>query len=152
MDLSIQHYAISLKVILKRKDWKVLVIKVPEGPRMWWYYDLPWWRIDVWEFKVDLLDILWREIYEELWNIKFQLQWTPIANARVYCKPCEKYNYEEYIFYNFYEWRYLWGDIKLSNEHCEYKWIDLEGVNIETYFLEWFRDGIVQYLQLKNND
>ena len=59
-------YQVSLKAILKNVEGSVLVLKADfEGP-LSGYYDLPGGRIDESEFDIPLLDILKREIREEI--------------------------------------------------------------------------------------
>lgn len=78
----IANYNISLKVFLKNKKWETLILKTPDSSSYEWNYDLPWGRIDEDEFYVDLLDILDREIKEEVWNIKYKVNNKPVAVSR----------------------------------------------------------------------
>ena len=134
MDNTIQYYAVWLKAILKRADGKVLILKVPEWYKQAWFYDFPGWRIDKTEFNVELSDILKREISEEVWDIKYTINMSPISSWRTYCEPNEKYNYEEYIFYNYYECEYISWDILVSEEHSEFEWVDLSELDIRKHF------------------
>ncbi len=149
MDKDIQQYSISLKVILKRNDGKILVMKLPQGYSHPGCYDFPWGRIEKKEFDVDLISILKREIKEEVWDIKINISKYPIANWRTYCQPTEKFNWDEYIFFNFYEAEFINWDIQLSNEHDEYMWVDLKKLDVDKHFSDWLADWVRQYLSQK---
>ena len=73
----IANYNISLKVFLQNEKWETLILKTPDSSSYEWNYDLPGGRIDEDEFYVDLLDILDREIKEEVWDIKYKINNKP---------------------------------------------------------------------------
>ncbi len=139
----IANYNISLKVFLKNNNWEILILKTPDTSSYHWKYDFPWGRIDEEEFFVDLLDILDREIKEEIWNIKYKINNKPVAVAR---HRAQYDTHKEDIFYPFYEAKILNWDIKISNEHNNFKWVDLSSIILEDYFENGMLDAVKMYL------
>ena len=142
----VANYNISLKVFLKNNKWEVLVLKTPDSSSYMWNYDLAWWRIDENEFYVDLLDILDREIKEEVWNIKYNIINKPVAVSR---HRAEYIDHTEDIFYIFYEAEIISWNISISDEHSDYKWVILNDIILEDYFISWILDGTKMYLNKK---
>jgi len=139
----IANYNISLKVFIQNNKWETLILKTPEDSSYKWTYDLPWGRIDEDEFYVDLLDILDREIKEEVWNIKYKVNNKPVA---VWRHRAEYNDRVEDIFYPFYEAKIISWDINISDEHSEYKWVKLNEIVLEDYFISWILDWAKMYL------
>lgn len=108
-----------------------------------WNYDLPWGRIDQDEFYVNLLDILDREIKEEVWNIKYKINNKPVAVSRHRAEYSDRV---EDIFYSFYEAEIISWDICISNEHDGYKWVKLSDIILKDYFISWIFDWVEMYL------
>lgn len=139
----IAHYNISLKVFLKNKKWETLILKTPDTSSFHWKYDFPWGRIDESEFYIDLLDILDREIKEEVWDIKYKINNNIVAIAR---HRAQYDTHKEDIFYPFYEAEILSWDINISNEHDNFIWIKLENIVLEDYFESGMLDAVKMYL------
>lgn len=139
----IANYNISLKVFLKNNKWEVLVLKTPDYSSFHWKYDFPWGRIDDDEFYVNLLDILDREIQEEVWNIKYNVNNKPVSIARHRALYSDR---KEDIFYTFYEAIILEWDVKISDEHSNFKWVDLSNIILEDYFESGMLDAVKMYL------
>lgn len=139
----IASYNISLKVFLQNDKWETLILKTPETSTFYWKYDLPWGRIDQDEFYTDLLEILDREIKEEVWNILYDVKTKPVAVSRH--KAVHKDRVED-IFYCFYEAKIISGDITVSNEHSDFKWVKLDEIVLEDYFISWILDWTRMYL------
>lgn len=139
----IANYNISLKVFLQNEKWETLILKTPETSTYKWRYDLPWGRIDEDEFYTDLLDILDREIKEEVWDIRYEIKNKPVAVWRH--KAIHKDRVED-IFYCFYEARILYWDIRVSNEHSDYKWVKLSDIKLSDYFISWILEWTKMYL------
>lgn len=139
----IANYNISLKVFLQNDKWETLILKTPDSSSFHGNYDLPWGRIDEDEFYVDLLDILDREIKEEVWNIKYTVNKKPVA---VFRHRAEYNDRVEDIFYPFYEAKIISWDINISDEHSEYKWVKLSDIVLEEYFISWILDWAKMYL------
>ena len=66
----IANYHVSLKCFLRNKNWQTLILKTPKDSSFNWMYDFPGWRIDENEFEVYYIDILKREIFEEILSFK----------------------------------------------------------------------------------
>lgn len=139
----IANYNISLKVFLKNKNWKVLILKTPDSSTFHWKYDFPWGRIDEGEFYTDLLDILDREIKEEVWNIKYDINNKVVAVAR---HRAQYETHKEDRFYPFYEANILDWSIDISDEHNNFKWVKLEDIILEDYFESGMLDAVKMYL------
>ena len=107
-------YNVAMKILLKRGE-EYLFLVDSTGQRL----DLPGGRIDEDEHLVSLEKILGREVWEELGSdLKYKLG-NPIFQFR---RHFEKKNM--HVFITVYEAEYLSGEINLSPEHCEYRWID----------------------------
>lgn len=138
----IANYQISLKAILKNSAWETLILKTwNEFDNPYWKYDFPGWRIDENEFEVAYLDILRREIKEELWEkVKVELNKKPVAIWR-------HKNSRDIIFYVVFEWNILSWDVEISHEHSGYKFIKLEWIVLEDYFKSWMLEVAKMYLE-----
>ena len=143
MKKTIAYYNISLKVFLQNDRWETLVLKTPETSSFLWKYDFPWGRIDQDEFYTDLLEVLDREIKEEIWDIKYNIKNKIVAVSR---HRAEYKDRVEDIFYCFYEAKMISGDIVFSNEHRGFEWIKLDGVILEDHFISGMLDGVKMYL------
>ena len=139
----IANYNISLKVFMQNEKWETLILKTPDSSSYEWNYDLSWGRIDEDEFYVDLLDILDREIKEEVWNIKYIVNKKPVAVSR---HRAEYNDRVEDIFYSFYEAKIISWGINISDEHSEYKWVKLSDIILEDYFISWILYWAKMYL------
>lgn len=107
-------YNVATKILLKRSGRYLFLID-SLGKRL----DLPGGRINENEHNVPIEKILEREIMEELGNnLKYKLG-NPIFQFRRYI---ERNN--TCVFVTIYLAEYLSGNIKLSPEHSEYKWIN----------------------------
>ncbi len=136
----VADYNISLKVFLKNSKWEVLILKTPDDSSFHWKYDFPWGRIDEDEFYTHLLEILDREIKEEVWDINYKISNNIVAVAR---HRAEYDTHREDLFYPFYEAKLLDWEVDISDEHNDFKWVNLEEIVLEDYFesgmLEWVR-------------
>lgn len=136
----IANYQVSIKAILKNLAWETLILKTPETSWFHWKCDLPGWRIDDSEFEVPYLNILAREIREEIWEVKVDLKNKVVAIGRHIHKW-------KIIFYVVFEWIILNDeDIKISHEHCGYEFVNLENILLEDYFTSWILESIKMYL------
>jgi 8-oxo-dGTP pyrophosphatase MutT (NUDIX family) len=140
-------YQISLKVILKNNKNEILILKDLDKGSFAGFYDLPGGRIDKTEFSTPFPEIIRREIIEECGNIKISLKETPVVTGR-HLVPAEisSENKELHILYLFFEAELLEGDITVSDEHSEYKWIKLNEINPEELFKSGILEGIKMYI------
>lgn len=136
-------YQVSLKLILKNAKNAVLTLKTLHTGNFAGYYDLPGGRIDVDEFSASFEDILKREVKEEIGDIDFRMQMIPVAAARASFMDSNK---DIRILYLFFEGEYIGGDIRVSNEHADYLWVNLNTIDPTTYFMPGIREGIGMYM------
>ena len=109
-DYGIFH--VGLKALLRKGD-AYLFLRTQRG-----HFDLPGGRIDNVEYETPLLEVLAREIREELGEMQYKIG-KPVFAYRRYFK-----RREIYVFILVYEAEFTSGDIKLSEEHKDYEWID----------------------------
>jgi len=113
------YFQVSVKAIVKDGP-KILLLETPDD-----YYDFPGGRIDETEKDLELHEVLKRELQEELGNnIKFTVGDIAFASKRRYTKN----NKENRLIAIFYEVNYISGEIKLSEEHDTYRWIDPQSI------------------------
>jgi 8-oxo-dGTP pyrophosphatase MutT (NUDIX family) len=144
----VANYQISLKCFLKNNKWETLILKTTPSSSFLWTYDFPGWRIDEDEFEVDYIDILKREIFEETWikSVLIENKVVAIARHKVLAHLRKHSDEDNYIFYIFYEWFLDCEDCVISNEHADFKWVKLEEIILEDYFMSWYLEWVKMYL------
>lgn len=145
-------YNISLKCFLHNSKWEVLILKTPENSSFHGMYDFPWGRIDEEEFDIDVLEILKREIYEEVGLQNLVIKPNVVAFSRHKAEAKFTSNWkDEYLYYNFFE-AYIDSDeeIIISHEHKDFLWVKLEEIKLEDYFCSWYLDAVKMYIKQKN--
>lgn len=141
-------YQVSLKVLLKNKKGEFLLLKARAQDTYGGFYDLPGGRIDVDEFSVSFSEIIKRELAEELGEVKYELNPKPVAIGRhLISAEHTRSNKDTHVFYAFFEAQYKGGDIKVSEEHEEYKWVDLTKVDRAKYLKSGNLEGVEMYLR-----
>ena len=114
-------YHVGLKVLLKKGD-EFLFLTDAVGKR----FDLPGGRIDDVEHTTPLIEVIAREVGEELGEeLKYKLG-KPVFQFRRHFESKELH-----IFLTVYEADYLSGEIKLSTEHSNYQWINPRKVDLK---------------------
>lgn len=139
-------YHVSMKAFVRKGD-EILICK----DRLQQKLDLPGGRIAVGEFDTPLYGILKREIAEELGsNFRYQNN-GPVAVFRhrrpevtLEGKP------EIRILMIGFEFEYLGGEVTLSDEHDEYRWVSLE--EAVGHLPGGQRDGMRKYLEYIRSD
>lgn len=115
--MNIDNYAyfqVSIKALVKKGE-ELLLLITPDN-----YYDFPGGRLNKDETNLDLIDILKREISEELGpDFKYQIKDIAFISKRKFNLNQEQKD----VLAIFYEIEYVSGDIKLSDEHDKHKWI-----------------------------
>lgn len=145
----IDLYQISLKAIVEDLEGKMLLLHNLPTSAFAGYFDIPGGRVDIGEFKTDFFEILGREIREELGEgFKVEFKSTlPVALSRELLEArYAKDGVEKHVLNLFYAGKYVTGEVKLSEEHPGYDWIDLKGKKLEEYFTSGMLDGMKQYL------
>lgn len=134
-------YNIAQKLFIRDGN-KLLIVRGADTGKL----DFPGGRINVDEFSVSLKKSLMREVKEEVGSaLKFKVNIQPIVLFR-HQVPAGKHKGLR-IFLIGYEAIYQAGSIKLSSEHSEYFWQDLDKVeDLENQFLQGIWEGVRQYL------
>lgn len=141
-------YYVSIKIILKRKDRKVLLLKMPQNSSMSGYYDLLGGRIKADERDLSFREIIKRELEEEIGrNVFYSLKEIPVAIGRhsYFTKKGRKV----FLFWVFFEAHYKKGGIKISPEHENYKWARINRKNLKRYFVRGPLEGMRHYVYKK---
>jgi 8-oxo-dGTP pyrophosphatase MutT (NUDIX family) len=139
-------YQVSLKVFLKNSAGRVLVLKTPESGSYKGFYDLPGGRIDVDEFQLPFTEVLYREIQEEVGDVDCLIGDNPISLGRHFVPKGPLRDDDMQFLYVFFEGEYRSGDIQISSEHADYKWVDLKAISLEDYFMSGILEGARGYL------
>lgn len=122
-------FFVSLKVILKNPQNQILGLQAENKGDLAGYYDLPGGRIDDNEIGLDFPQLIDREIKEEAGDIEYILNPKPIHSL-----SWNLSSYEHPFTYIYYEAKYVSGEIKISDEHIGYKWINPDTDKLPLYF------------------
>ncbi|MFA6511740.1 MAG: NUDIX hydrolase [Patescibacteria group bacterium] len=141
------YYQISLKLILRSSDGKVLILRVVDGGSYEGYWDFPGGRINTDEFGADLLEIVKREAQEETDISDIIVQPKPVTYARhLIPGRVTKDGKDIHVFYLLFEGKTNTKDVRISNEHTDAQWVKLEGLPLEEYFTGGNLEGVQRYL------
>lgn len=106
-------FQVSVKILLRSGN-KVLLTKALEGD-----VDLPGGRIDAGEENISFEDIVAREVREELGGeVKFRL------GSLLFVHRTGNAKEGRWVLNVVFDAEYISGDIKLSEEHISYEWVD----------------------------
>jgi 8-oxo-dGTP pyrophosphatase MutT (NUDIX family) len=112
---TIATFEVGLKAFLVR-DGRLLVVRERMAPQLW---ELPGGRFDAGEETVPTSAILARELGEELGGA---LRWDLVGLRDAWVRPAPERG--THVFLLGFECRWLTGEIALSDEHVESRWID----------------------------
>lgn len=140
--MAIERYQVSLKAILRNETGCILGLNGRVGGAFEGYYDLPGGRIDEGECTTPILEIIQREVREELGSeLCFTLDDVPIAIGRHQSKE------GQWVFYVMFE-----GTVDnpeapftISAEHAGWAWLDLSSQPLETFFVSGILEGMKQW-------
>ena len=139
-------YHVSLKLVLKNNKNEILGLKAVSWGSLANFYDLPGGRIDTDEFNTPFAEVIKREASEEIGNVDFHLHLKPIAIGRhLIPASMASEKREIHILYVFFEADYISGDIKISDEHTGYQWINIKENDPKKYFTSGILEGILAY-------
>lgn len=142
-------YQVSLKLFLKNKKGDILCLKGAEWGSFAGYYDMPGGRIDSDEFEKDFLEILKREVIEEIGSNNFIINPTPFAISRhLIPASLTKNGKDIHVLLVFYKGDYNGDEINISSEHEGYKWINLKEIDLEKYFKSGILEGAKMFLNV----
>ncbi len=143
MDDNNQKFMVGLKAFICRSDEsgkKVLILQESAAYKNGGQWELPGGRILESETKLPLEEILQREISEELGDdIKLEIGGVAAAWRR-YTHP------DSPVFLVGFSCIYKGGEIKLSDEHMNFAWIELKDVN-KYVFVEGYKEIIEKFLR-----
>ena len=148
-------FQVSFKVIVKNKNGEVLCLAYPPEmnnyPEFQNLYDLPGGRIDSDELEMSPLAVMKREIAEELGDdIRVDISDKPLATGIM---PAQLTGSKKYpIFFVFFEGTYQDGEIKISDEHFGYEWINLADQPLEKRFVQGLLEGVSAYYHRKSHE
>ena len=145
-----QNFHVGLKGFIADKD-KLLILQDGEG--LW---ELPGGRVEQQEAHKELEEILRREITEELGE-SFEYNLEGIFHAWVR-KPDPKKglsdqtyrNKDFHIFLVGFKCTYKQGDIKLSPEHTNFRWITKDEAE-DLEFENTYKEAVQQYFKSAHN-
>ena len=143
------RYQVSLKALVTNEHGEVLALNAVPTGSFAGYFDLPGGRIDVGEFTVPLVDILRREIREELGEIVVDVSEVPVAVGRhLIAAESDKSDGESiHVLYLFFEAKYRGGSIRTSNEHSGFRWLDLSKHKLPDLFKSGLLEGVLMYVR-----
>ncbi len=140
-------YQISLKLFLKRNDGKILALKAVDDGSYAGFYDLPGGRIDTDELETSFPEIIRREVAEEIGAVEFRLQEKPVAVGRHRIPAALTGSGKDiHVLYLFFEASYTGGEVRVSEEHTGYEWLDLAVIDPSEYFTSGILEGVQMYL------
>jgi len=142
-------YQVSLKVFLKNNKGEVLILKGINSGTFAGFYDLPGGRINTDEFKVDFNEILKREIKEEVGKVNFHINSNkPVAFGRhLIPASFSDEGREKRVLYLFFEAEFSDGNVIISDEHTDHKWVNLKEIDQKQYFKSGILEGVKMYLE-----
>lgn len=136
-------YFVAVKVFFEREG-KLLIFKDRFGD-----WDLPGGRIKPNEFETPLEDIVKRKIFEELGDGLNYTVGKPEIFMRHERQEVAEGNPTVRIFALGYILTLNEGELKLSSQHTEMKWVDLKDFKPEEYFKGGWLKGVQDYLKLR---
>jgi 8-oxo-dGTP pyrophosphatase MutT (NUDIX family) len=111
---TIASFEVGLKAFLVR-DGRLLLVRETIGERLW---EVPGGRFDVGEETTPPHEILRRELGEELGG---ELRWDLIGLRDAWVRPAPERG--THVFLVGFECRWLAGEVRLSDEHVECRWV-----------------------------
>ena len=126
-------------MIFRNKNGETLILGCPDSNSMCGYHDFPGGRIREDEINEDILNIVKREVEEELGDeIEYKITEKPVAIGRHYHK-------EKCFFWIIFEAEYSGGEIKISDEHSSSRWVAIDKDNYGDYFVNGPREVMRNY-------
>lgn len=136
-------YFVAVKVFLEWEG-KLLILKDNFGD-----WDLPGGRIQKDEFETPLKDIIERKMREELGDDVRYAIGKPVVFMRHERQEAISGNPMVRIFAIGYEGTFEGGEIKTSERHPEFLWVDVKSFKPEEHFKGGWLKGIQEYLALR---
>jgi 8-oxo-dGTP pyrophosphatase MutT (NUDIX family) len=114
---TIGTFEVGLKAFLVRGE-RLLLVRERIGEQLW---ELPGGRFDVGEEALPPHEILRRELAEELGDA---LRWELVGLRDAWVRPAPERS--AHVFLLGHECRWLAGEVRLSDEHVEARWVGPE--------------------------
>lgn len=137
------NFNVGVKAILQNQEGKILALGAHDNGPMAGFNDMPGGRIDDTEVGTDFIEILKREITEELGNISYEINPTPVVTLS-WLWP----NGQPMVFI-YYLVKFQSGDLMISEEHTSSNWITPNKEEIDKYFTSYHNAALKQYLKIK---
>lgn len=143
-----KKFEISLKLILKNNKGETLLLEIIDLHPLSGFYDLPGGRIQEGEENLNFVEVLKREVSEEIGNVQLSISPKPVGIA--------KYNYfgsfnkPENGVWIFFEGKFIGGKPEVSEEHKSYKWVRITKTNLPKFFSGAPLEGMKSYF-IKND-
>ena len=137
-------YFVAAKLFLEDGKGNLLISKDRFGD-----WDLPGGRLRENDFEIPIEDIVERKVREELGDeVTYSLGAPTVfmRHERDEVLPSGERE-KRRIFAIGYSAQYLGGDIKLGDNHEEYKWVAAKTFNPEEYFTGGWLKGVKEYLK-----
>ena len=142
-------FQISLKAILEDGEGRILGLKNTPDSSVAEFYDLPGGRIGSDELEAAYADILARELEEEIGTaVRYELEPHPVSLGRHNYYSKER-GCDNSVLMVFFRAKYLGGEVRISEEHVGYEWIDPRAAALESYFTAGWLEGLRGYLEQK---
>lgn len=137
-------YFVAVKVFLEREG-KLLILKDNFGD-----WDLPGGRIKKDEFEAPLDQIIKRKLFEELGDDIVYTIGDPGVFMRHERQEAAPGNPMVRIFAIGYRGTLISGEVKTSERHPEFLWVDPNSFHPEDYFKGGWLKGVQEYLAMRN--
>jgi len=144
-----EKYEVSLKILLKKSD-EYLLLNISKKDKISTskHFDLPGGRININETFIPFHELIDREIKEEIGtNVKYKLRSDPVSIGESYIPERIEIKSGEIRgrFFVLFEAEYLGGEIKTSDEHSGYTWLNLSKDKVENLFTPLLWDLLKNY-------
>ena len=131
---------VNIKIILQNDRKDILALGAQDNGRMKGFNDLPGGRMDDNEIGIELLDIAKRELQEELGDITYTI------DSRPFTAFTWKWDDGYQVAFIYYLAAYESGEITISDEHTNYKWVQLTQDNMNAYFTTHHKKALEKLL------
>ncbi len=141
------RYQVSLKALVINEQGELLALNALQSGSFAGYFDLPGGRLDVDEFSTPLVDVLRRELQEEIGDIQVEITESPVAVGRhlIGAESDKSEGESIHVLYLFYKVAYKGGNIKISNEHSGFRWLNLDKHKLPDLFKSGLLEGVSMY-------
>lgn len=137
-----KHFYVGLKAFIG-KNGRLLVVRESEEFDEGGMWELPGGRIGNDESENTFHSVLLREVNEECGDVEIRI-------GEIIGVFRRRFANGEWVILVGYDCDYISGEISLSEEHCEYKWIGPEDVD-GCVFVNGYKEAVVDYFRRSIN-